>query len=225
MAERSGRQRFQHPPDGAVRGPPAVRRRRRALVHPHQRHPLDGAGRGRRQPADDHRLPRPGAGAVAGAVDGRDRLRLRLQDDRGRHRQAGAEVLPLHHHAFPLHPLLQPAGADPRQLRLDLAHRGDGTPRARGLHHRDRDRLHEARHRLPEALLGGERADGGAPDRAGGDRGHLLLRAAAQPLGPTCRQHDGRPRGAEGLRGLRRRPRRRRLHPDPGHHRRCTGSS
>ena len=32
------------------------------------------------------------------------------------------------------------------------------------------------------------------------DRGHLLLRAPAQPLRPTCRQHDGRPRGAEGLR-------------------------
>ena len=78
---------------------------------------------------------------------------------------------------------------------------------------------------LPEALLGGERADGGAADRAGGDRGDLLLRAAAQPLGPTCRQHDGRPRGAEGLRGLRRRARRRRRHPDPGDHRACTGSS
>ena len=29
---------------------------------------------------------------------------------------------------------------------------------------------------------------------------HLLLRAPAQPLRATCRQHDGRPRGAEGLR-------------------------
>ena len=43
------------------------------LVHPDQRHALDGAGRRLRQPADDRRLARPGAGAVAGAVDRRDR--------------------------------------------------------------------------------------------------------------------------------------------------------
>ena len=53
----------------------------------------------------------------------------------------------------------QPAGADPRQLRLDLAYRGHRASGARGLHQRDGDRLHEARDRLPEALLGGERAD------------------------------------------------------------------
>ena len=214
------RQRLQHPPDGPVRGPPAVRRRRGALVHHHQRHALDGAHRHRRQRPDARRLPRPGAGAVAGAVGRRVDLRLRPQDDRGHRRQGGAEVLPLHHHAVPLHPLRQPAGADPGSLRLDLAHRGHRAPGGRGLRHRDGDRLLQARRALPEPVLGGERADGGAPHRARGDRGHLLLRPPAQPLRPTCRQHDGRPRGAEGLRGLRRRARARRLRADPRHHRR-----
>jgi hypothetical protein len=35
-------------------------------------------------------------------------------------------------------------------------------------------------------------------------RDHLVLRAARQPLHPSCRQPDGRPRGSEGVRGLRR---------------------
>ena len=53
----------------------------------------------------------------------------------------------------------------PGSFALDLAHRGHGDPRARGLHHRHRDRLLQARQALPEALLGGERADGGAAHR------------------------------------------------------------
>ena len=89
-----------------------------------------------------------------------------LQDDRGRHRQGRRQVLPLHHDPLPLHPLRQPARAHPRPLRLDLAHRRHRDPRARRLHHRHGDRLHEARRALPEPLLGGERADGGAPHRA-----------------------------------------------------------
>ena len=39
----------------------------------------------------------------------------------------------------------QRAGADPGQLRADLAYRGYRDPRARGVHHRYRDRLLQAR--------------------------------------------------------------------------------
>ncbi len=46
------------------------------------------------------------------------------------------------------------------------------------------------------------RAAGAAPD-PGHHRADLVLRPAGQPLGPTCRQHDGGPRGAEGFRRLR----------------------
>ena len=66
----------------------------------------------------------------------------------------------------------------------------------------DGDRLLQARDRLSEALLGRERADAGLADPARRDRADLLLRPAAQPLGPACRQHDGGARGPEGLRRL-----------------------
>ena len=145
---------------------PALRRRRGALVHAHQRHPLDGPHRPRRQRLDDRRLPRPGAGPLADAVDRRVDLRLRAQDDRGHHRQGRRQVLPLHHHALPLHPLRQPARAHPDRVRPDLAHRRHRGPRARRLHHRHGDRLLQARRALPEALLGRERAHGGAAHRS-----------------------------------------------------------
>ena len=53
----------------------------------------------------------------------------------GRRRQGGGEVLPLHPDDLPVHPVRQPAGADPDQLLGDLAHRGDRGAGARGLRH------------------------------------------------------------------------------------------
>ena len=47
------------------------------------------------------------------------------------------------------------------------------------------------------------RADGDAA-AAGADRGALLPDPPDQPVGPTVRQHDGRPHHAEGVRRLRR---------------------
>jgi F-type H+-transporting ATPase subunit a len=73
----------------------------------------------------------------------------------------------------------------------------------RGVHHRDVGRLRQERRGVPEPVLGLLGAAGAAPDPRH-HRDHLVLRAARQPLHPSCRQHDGRPRGSEGVRGLRR---------------------
>jgi F-type H+-transporting ATPase subunit a len=75
---------------------------------------------------------------------------------------------------------------------------------AGGVHHRDAGRLHQERRGVPEPLLGLLGA-AGAATHPRDHRGDFLLRPARQPLHPSCRQPDGRPRGSEGVRGLRRR--------------------
>ncbi len=179
-----------------------------ALVHPHQRHALDGADRHRRQPADGRRLARPGAGAVARRSRWPSRSTAScykmIEDVAGKE---GAKYFPYIMTLFlfilfaNLLALIPGSFASTSHIAVTaiLALAVFITVTVIGFY------KHGAA--LPEPLLGGERADGGAPHRAGGDRGHLLLRPAAQPLRATCRQHDGRPRGAEGLRGLRRRAR------------------
>ena len=59
-------------------------------------------------------------------------------------------------------------------------------------------------HGLSEPVLDFRRA-AGAQAHPRADRGHQLLRAARQPLHPSCGQHDGRSRGDQGFRGLCRR--------------------
>ena len=174
-----------------------------ALVHHHQRDALAGA----RGPGDRRAA---GAGTPSGAiVPSRSQsiaevaLWLHLQDGRGRGRQGRAQVLPLHHHAVHVHPVRQLPRPDPDDLHHHLAYRGDGVL-ALAVFLRSPS---SASSRTAPAFLSlfwvSSRAAGAAPG-PGDDRADFLLRAARQPLHSSGGQHHGRPRGHQGVRGLRR---------------------